>query len=83
MVDENKVIAVADYQFFNVLNPAYSVCKYNEIQKGQRFRYLGEWRIKVGNIFSMSRDKAFGITYSSIGLDKFVLYFKYENLHQI
>jgi hypothetical protein len=84
MVDnESKVITVVDYQFFNVLNPAYSVCQYNEIQKGQRFRYRGEWRIKAGNVFSMSRDKTVGITFSSIDLDKFVLYFKYEPLHKI
>lgn len=83
MENQNSITTVVDYKFFNVLNPAYSVCQYAEIQRGQRFRYNGEWRIKVGSKFAMTKDKIIGISYISIEPDRFVLFFKYEPLHMV
>ena len=83
MIDQNKIITVADYEFFDVLNPKYSICQYKEIQRGQRFRYKGEWRIKVGPKFSRINDKVLGPLYTSVDLNEFILYFKYEPLHPV
>lgn len=83
MKNKELEITAVDYKFFNVLNPKYSICQYGEIQRGQRFRYNGEWRIKVGSKFAMVKEETIGITYTSIEPNKFVLFFKYEPLQTV
>lgn len=78
-----STVTIVDYKHFDVLDPKYSILKFSEIPRGQRFRYNSRWRIKVGDKMakSYSRNDNVGWTYLEISPDHFVLIFTHERPH--
>lgn len=76
-------ITIVDYHYFNILNPDYSILQYGELERGQRFRYGKQWRIKVGDKFAKLYTPGIGNTYLEIQPDKYVFIFNNEKLYDI